>query len=124
VPSDAQRAQAKAASISAVPPARPDADQQAVLDGERELRQALELARAREARLQADNRTLVEALERAERQLGELATLREEAEIGRRQRDAAFRLQVLESSSSWRLTRPLRLVSVELRRLLERIRQR
>lgn len=80
------------------------------------------MANAREARLRAENRTLAGALEHAEQQLGELPTLREEAEIGRRQRDAAIRLQVLLQSSSWRVTWPLRFFSRELRRVRQRAR--
>lgn len=88
------------------------------------LEQELELARAREARLRADNHQLADALERAERELTELPTLRDEAEIGRRARDAELRLAMLESSSSWRLTRPLRAMSTEVRRVAERLRER
>ncbi len=98
--------------------AAPDRD---ALDGLRSLHQELELAHAREARLQVDNHRLAQALETAERELTDLPTLREEAEIGRRARDAALRLQVLETSSSWKLTRPLRSLAAEARRVAERL---
>lgn len=90
----------------------------------RALQQELELARAREQRLQTDNRRLATALEQAELQLADLSTLREEAEFGRRARDTSLRLQVLESSTSWRVTRPLRAVSNVARLVAERLRQR
>lgn len=88
----------------------------------RELQQELELARARETRLQIANHRLAEALEQAARQLADLTTLREDAEIGRRAGDAALRLQVLESSLSWRLTAPLRAM-MEAQRMAERWRR-
>jgi hypothetical protein len=122
VPADAKRAKAEAGSLSEVPPAPQDGDGRGGQDAERALRQELEVANAREARLRAENRTLADALEHAEQQLGELPTLREEAEIGRRQRDAAVRLQVLLQSSSWRVTWPLRFFSRELRRVRQRAR--
>ncbi len=87
------------------------------------LQRELELARAREARLQLDNHRLAKALEEAERELADLATLREDAELGRRAHDAAIRLQMLEGSASWRLTRPLRSIATEARRAAERWRR-
>lgn len=90
----------------------------------RSLQQELELARARERRLQVDNHRLATALEQAERQWADLSTLHEEAEFGRRARDAALRLQMLESSTIWRLTRPLRIMSMAARYVSERLRQR
>lgn len=122
MPADAKRAKAKTGSLSEVPPAPPDDQEGGHQDAEWALRQELQTANAREARLRADNRTLADALEHAEQQLGELPTLREEAEIGRRQRDAAVRLQVLQQSSSWRITWPLRFLTRELRRLRQRAR--
>ena len=122
MPADSKRARAETGSLSDVSPGRADDVRPGHQDAERGLRQELELANAREARLRADNSTLANALERAEQQLGELPTLREEADIGRRQRDAAVRLQVLQQSSSWRMTWPLRLLARELRRLRHRAR--
>ena len=113
-------------TVSVRPPAdrdhTPDADAAASQVALRLLQQELEVSRAREERLRADNHRLAEALEQAERQLADLTTLREEAEIGRRATGAALRLQVLESSSSWRLTRPLRMM-MEARRAAERWRR-
>lgn len=90
----------------------------------RSLQHELELARATEARLRHDNQRLARALEQAERQLAYLPTLREDAEVGREAPGAAYRLQVLEHSLSWRLTRPIRSLSMEARRVTERLRQR
>jgi len=101
-----------------------DHDAPATQTAVRSLQQELELARAREARLQADNHRLAGALEQAELQLADLSTLREEAEFGRRARDAALRLQLLQSSTSWKLTRPLRAASMAARYVAERLRAR
>ena len=101
----------------------PDDDGLAGHPALRALHQALELARAREARLREDNHRLAEALEQAEQELAALPALRDDAEVGRRARDAAVRLEVLESSASWKLTRPLRSLSLELRRVAELLRR-
>lgn len=90
----------------------------------RSLQHELELAGTREARVRHDNQRLAKALEQAERQLAYLPTLREEAEVGRRTQGTAYRLQLLEHSLSWRVTRPMRSLSMEVRRVTERLRRR
>jgi hypothetical protein len=82
-----------------------------------ELERELAQMRGREAGWQAERGRLVAALEEAEREVADLPALQYEAEVTR---DTAYWLAVVQSSWSWRLTRPLRAVS----RLAGRVRRR
>jgi hypothetical protein len=84
--------------------ARTIALEQRVAELERELAQM----RGREAGWQAERSRLLAALEAAEREVADLPALEYEAEVTR---DTAYWLAVVQSSWSWRLTRPLRAVS-------------
>jgi hypothetical protein len=73
-----------------------------------ELERELAQMRGREATWQAERGRLLAALEAAEREVADLPALQYEAEVTR---DTAYWLAVVQSSWSWRLTRPLRAVS-------------
>ena len=73
--------------------------------------------RGREASWRAERTRLLAAFETAERELAELPAIRHEADVNR---DTAYWLAVVQSSLSWRLTRPLRALS----RLGTRLRRR
>jgi hypothetical protein len=80
-----------------------------------ELQRELARMRGREATWRAERSRLLAALAEAERELVELPALRYEAEVTR---DTAYWLAVVQSSWSWRLTRPLRTVSRLVARVL------
>ena len=82
-----------------------------------ELERKLAQVRGREANWQAERSRLLAALDAAEREVADLPALQYEAEVTR---DTAYWLAVVQSSWSWRLTRPLRAVS----RLAGRVRRR
>ena len=82
-----------------------------------ELERELAQMRGHEATWQAERGRLLVALEAAEREVADLPALQYEAEVTR---DTAYWLAVVQSSWSWRLTRPLRAVS----RLAGRVRRR
>jgi hypothetical protein len=82
-----------------------------------ELERELAQMRGREATWQAERSRLLAALEAAEQEVADLPALQYEAEVTR---DTAYWLSVVQSSWSWRLTRPLRAVS----RLAGRVRGR
>jgi hypothetical protein len=87
--------------------------EQRVAELERELAQM----RGRERSRHAERIRLLAALEAAEQEVADLPALQYEAEVTR---DTAYWLAVVQSSWSWRLTRPLRAVS----RLAGRVRRR
>jgi hypothetical protein len=82
-----------------------------------ELERELAQMRGREATWRAERSRLLGALEAAEREVADLPALQYEAEVTR---DTAYWLAVVQSSWSWRLTRPLRAVS----RVAGRVRRR
>jgi hypothetical protein len=82
-----------------------------------ELERELAQMRGREATWRSERSRLLAALEAAEREVADLPALQYEAEVTR---DTAYWLAVVQSSWSWRLTRPLRAVS----RLGRRVRRR
>jgi hypothetical protein len=90
-----------AAAVELDEPARALALEQRIAELERELAQM----RGREAGWRTERGRLVAALEAAEREVAELPSLRYEMEVTR---DTAYWLAVVQSSWSWRLTRPLR----------------
>jgi hypothetical protein len=73
-----------------------------------ELERELARMRGREERWRTERSQLLEALEAAERELAELPALRRELQDTR---DTWYWLTVVQSSLSWRLTRPLRALS-------------
>jgi septal ring factor EnvC (AmiA/AmiB activator) len=73
-----------------------------------ELERELAQLRGREAGWRAERRRLLAALEAAEREVAGLPALRHEAEANR---DAAYWLTLVQSSWSWRLMAPLRVLS-------------
>jgi hypothetical protein len=73
-----------------------------------ELERELAQMRGRETNWRAERGRLLAALEAAEREVADLPALQYEAEVTR---DTAYWLAVVQSSWSWRLTRPLRAVS-------------
>jgi hypothetical protein len=79
-----------------------------------ELERELAQMRGREATWQAERSRLLAALEAAEQEVADLPALQYEAEVTR---DTAYWLSVVQSSWSWRLTRPLRAVSGMARRV-------
>jgi hypothetical protein len=87
--------------------------EQRVAELERELAQM----RGRETSWHAERSRLLAALEAAEQEVADLPALQYEAEVTR---DTAYWLTVVQSSWSWRLTRPLRAMS----RLAGRVRRR
>jgi hypothetical protein len=93
--------------------ARTIALEQRVADLERQLAQM----RGREVGWQAERSRLLAALEAAEQEVADLPALQYEAEVTR---DTAYWLTVVQSSWSWRLTRPLRAMS----RFAGRVRRR
>ena len=97
-------------SDRATAPADPDGPARTIALEQRVAELARELAqmRGREAGWQAERSRLLDALEAAEREVADLPALQYEAEVTR---DTAYWLAVVQSSWSWRLTRPLRAVS-------------
>jgi hypothetical protein len=73
-----------------------------------ELERELARMRGREESWRTERGQLLEALETAERELAELPALRRELQDTR---DTGYWLAVVQSSLSWRLTRPLRAIS-------------
>jgi Tfp pilus assembly protein FimV len=88
-------------------PAPPDGEQRrrALEHRVAELERELAEMRAHEAAWSAERGRLLAALEAAEREVVDLPALRHQAEITS---DTAYWLAVVQSSWSWRLTRPLR----------------
>jgi DNA-binding IclR family transcriptional regulator len=94
--------------------AQPGPEAPATTDRVAELERELARLRGREAGWRQERRRLLAALEAAERELVDLPALEHEL---RAARDTGYWLEVVQSSLSWRITRPLR-AAARLRSLL------
>jgi hypothetical protein len=100
------RGESPRAAVTAASP--PEAAAVALEQRIAELERDLARMRGREERWRTERSQLLEALDAAEAELAELPALRRELQDTR---DTGYWLTVVQSSLSWRLTRPLRALS-------------